>query len=1536
MSSDFQRFEQLQSEGKRLAAEGKLIESLRQFQLARKIKETPKILSRIQKLKDAIAQSEPRIQENSSNQMPSVPVRKSNVTPEVLSQIQNIQGNHEKLVPVNPADLSPVKLKRFQELKTSAIEFSYDGKFEKALHNFSEAQKLCNCPKVKKYMEEIEALILKYPKKLETFLELTDTGKKLASAGKQTESLEKLKTAFAVCPSPKVSKMIKMLETDPRPSFSNVIPAYQKENNIKVSMDGDHSKICSLSNALKENQFTFLKSGSSDTDVSLAPVSHSQTEVNDPAELSPETKIRFKTLYSQAREDAASGRLQEALDTLEKAKTICPTDKILKRIKDLKEYMKTLSMESSSDMTEVCEGFFIFHEIYEKLYPYQREGVAWMYELYKMKRGGVLGDDMGLGKTFQVIAFLSGLIDADLIKHILIIMPVSLLPNWEKEFKRWCPGISVTQFHGGSKKERERNLLKVQRRGHVLLTSYGMVLNALGMLAEFDNRPFVWDYVILDEGHKIKNPTKTTKAVHALPSRNRLVLTGTPVQNNLLELWALYDFVHQGTLLGSLKTFKMQYENVITRAREKDSTVGEKRLGTEMANNLKMLIRPYFLRRTKSEVWGKESENTSDLENGIEKLRIAENRLNTRKNDLIIWTYLSDAQCEIYRNFLHSQAVRMILVSKRSPLVELTTLKKICDHPRLLSQRACLQLGLNGELNEEDLHRELEDESTYSSSIENVTDETLIAESGKMKFLIKLLENLKNEGHRTLVFSLSRKILDMVHRILTNRKWKVMRIDGSISKIEERERRIQSFQSDTSYSVFLLTTQVGGVGITLTSADRVVIYDPSWNPATDAQAVDRAYRIGQEKNVIVYRLITCGTVEEKIYRRQIFKDSITKQATCSSDPYRYFSKQELRELFTFDSPFHSATQVQLSQLHSDQRCSDVELDAHIAFLHSLDIFGISDHDLMFSKDIEDNSEDTNQTAVSHDFIKRQVAVAQERIQIEASVVAEGIRLAGTFSRPFSEHIPSTKKSESQKPSIGEVVDLIKNDDKKHHTDFGLLRKSKENSHVFETSPSMSKPKAKYQPLSLKNSQMNSPSEVTANFSTNASSTISEVSTPSHSLKCNNDSEHSVFEPESKNLATRENLVHDLEAMNKSCDIEIISDSLTDDNTSKDFCDPNIKNTNDSVNVDPVSNEFTAHISEKEGVSYLHTFGANNDSIQIINDTQNSMLKDEDVVKSRSFQDQMQEIKVAVSPKSNFPQNESALVSDKSNLSVLISDADMPGTADLSPIRSSISSESAPFESCEDQDVNEDCQSGQDSESAKTSPQTHSALDAEPVLSGKYSLDDTAPITNVDNLNHSTPKRDTETVPYSDDCKSQLPVISKIISSRQSSNPTNLSTCNFLEDLSFDDKPSTQIYKRKSCAKPREFVVSDSDSSRPSSPLDQDEIIVSSDSYSDADNAETQNSSCSLSFVPSSIPNSPSKIEKTFRNTSEVSRSSSYLRITPLKVRKSQCPPPDRAFAFALATSPIISLPIYRNDSDADSPVAVIKKKNRNIIESDED
>ncbi|XP_055946852.1 DNA excision repair protein ERCC-6-like isoform X2 [Argiope bruennichi] len=1485
MSSNFEKFEELQKDGKRLAAEGKLLESLHKFELARKIKETSKILNRIQKLKDAIGEIEKK-QEPVTKREQAFGQKSSGSekSPRILNQIQNVEVPHKEIA--IPAELTPEILKSFNEWKSRAINLSYECKFDEALHCFYEAQKLWDCPKVKKYIQELEILILKYPKKLEEFQNLTDSGIKLASAGKQVESLKKLKNAFSVCPSPAISRMIKTIEAG---------------NAVLASSD------------TKENHFIFCnaKSGSSGSEFSLSSGSQSENTSANPADLSPKAKEHFKHLYSQAREYAAAGRLQEALDTLEEAQKICPTQKVLKRITDLKEHMSQLSLISSNDMIEISDGFFIFHEIYKKLYPYQREGVAWMWKLFKMKKGGVLGDDMGLGKTFQVIAFLSGLIDADLIKCALIIMPVSLLPNWEKEFRKWSPGISVGLFHGGSKKERERNLLKIQRRGHVLLTSYGMVLNALALLTDFEGKPFVWDYIILDEGHKIKNPTKTTKAVHAIPSKNRLVLTGTPVQNNLLELWSLYDFAHQGTLLGSLKTFKMQYENTITRAREKDSTSGEKRLGTKMAENLKMLIKPYFLRRTKAEIWRKEpgsSEVVSDLEKQVEQLRISENTLNTRKNDLIVWIFLSEAQCEIYRNFLHSEAVKTILVSKRSPLVELTTLKKICDHPRLLSQRACLHLGLNGDMDEEDLEQKLNDESSYSSSIQNVTDETLMSESGKMNFLIKLLENLKNEGHRTLVFSLSRKILDMIHRILINRKWKVLRIDGTISKIEERERRIQLFQNDSSYVVFLLTTQVGGVGITLTAADRVIIYDPSWNPATDAQAVDRVYRIGQQKNVIVYRLITCGTVEEKIYRRQVFKDSITKQATCSSDPYRYFSKQELRELFTFENPYHSATQVQLSQMHSYQRLTDIQLDAHIAFLHSLNIFGISDHDLMFSKEIEDNAEDNEETAVSHDYIKKQVAAAQMLIQTEASVIAEGIRLAGTFSRPLSEHIHVSKKN----------------------TDTGA-QMSKAMSSAYPDS----KPKESFPAYFLESDREK---KLSTQCSQSHKNSIHEIEMNNYDLDINEDA--SIIEPKS-DVNTIKHLSHCHESDNDFGENENLPNVLSDVSTPSLSEHSNIECNNISKRVSLSGNNIKRNRScqssksHKDSVHeteiYHYNLDVNEDIIEL---SQNDLKENGDVKENNSSIKNSQSIEIL----EQIIRAESKSFIEFKNHSVCESEATTQMKGDkhtyLPPrfSKSLVSSTPTLVES------NFDTISIKKSETCVTSDV------ASPILCNQLIYNNSGCSSDQKNVEEKSIHIQymgaiADSTAFNPIQKTQIPsgdISAETVTPAKNScslieigsaSPLDGSAHSVLADLSFDDKPQT--VKRKSCALPTPFVASDSDSSCSPSNEDNGEVLASTDSEEEA------GSNSSICFVPSSVPNSPALRDNTIRNRAE---SPARRRITPLKVRKSLCPPPDLAFAQALASSPVIQQLSYSSDSEGDSPVNVCRTMGRkNVIESsDED
>nr|XP_033474592.1 DNA excision repair protein ERCC-6-like [Epinephelus lanceolatus] len=713
--------------------------------------------------------------------------------------------------------------------------------------------------------------------------------------------------------------------------------------------------------------------------------------------ISTDDKMEAYHRFIQDGKDVArQGDINKALKFFRLAYDIHKSQKLESRIKKIEDLLAQNDLEEEDDEEFVDvnnSGLMLYKELYDKLYNYQRNGVAFLYSLYRDgRKGGILADDMGLGKTIQVISFLSGMYDNELAKHTLLIMPTSLITNWTKEFAKWTPGMRVKEFHGAGK-ERTRNLEKVQRRGGVIITTYTMLISNWQQLSSYCGKEFVWDYMILDEAHKIKTTTtKTAKSAYSIPSKNRVLLTGTPVQNNLKEMWALFDFACQGTLLGTAKTFKAEYENPITRAREKDATPGEKALGSRMSENLMAIIKPYFLRRTKAEVQKdkmngaqpckeKHSDNKdSHVPNPPEDSGAVMPKL-TRKNDLIVWTYLSSVQEDIYTQFLSLDHIKELLMTTKSPLAELNILKKLCDHPRLLSATAIAKLGLEESSPENEQNENTEADT---GSIANVPDDTLISESGKLVFLFELLERLREEGHRTLVFAHYRKVLDIVERILGNRGFKVMRLDGTITQLAEREKRITKFQTDKSYSVFLLTTQVGGVGITLTAANRVVIYDPSWNPATDAQAVDRAYRIGQTENVVIYRLITCGTVEEKIYRRQVFKDSLIRQNTGDKkNPFRYFSKQELKELFTLEDTRSSSTQMQLQAMHSRHRRTDPELDQHIAHLHAMEMFGISDHDLMFSLDVN-HDEDPEDQEAQH-YIEGRVQKAQELMKAESEL-----------------------------------------------------------------------------------------------------------------------------------------------------------------------------------------------------------------------------------------------------------------------------------------------------------------------------------------------------------------------------------------------------------------------------------------------------------------------------------------------------------------------------------------------------------------------
>ncbi|KAJ8390112.1 hypothetical protein AAFF_G00111260 [Aldrovandia affinis] len=726
------------------------------------------------------------------------------------------------------------------------------------------------------------------------------------------------------------------------------------------------------------------------------------------------------------KDAARQGNLSKALELFKSAYDIHSSEKLKSRMKKIEEALQEMASEQSDEDEDFVNvnncGLMLFRELHDKLYDYQKEGLEFLYGLHRDgKRGGILADDMGLGKTIQIISFLSGLYDSELVKHTLLVMPATLLGNWTKEFAKWTPGMRIKEFHGQSKVERNRNLQRIQRKGGVIMTTYNMLLTNWQLLSSHNDCEFRWDYVILDEAHKIKtSSTKTAKCAHAIPAKRRILLTGTPVQNNLSELWALFDFAFQGALLGTYKTFKSEYENPITRAREKDATPGEKALGLKISENLMQIINPYFLRRTKQEVQKKkENDNRNRHEDEEDK----ENQKNggdtemptlTRKNDLIVWTYLSAVQEDIYTQFISLEHIKELLMTTRSPLAELNILKKLCDHPRLLSARAVAQLGLDGGFNPSDHQGQNE---SAACKIDHISDETLVSESGKLTFLVALLDRLQEEGHRTLVFSQSRKMLDIIERVLVNKGFKLMRIDGTVIHLSERERRISVFQTNKHYSVFLLTTQVGGVGITLTAADRVVIFDPSWNPATDAQAVDRAYRIGQTQNVVIYRLITCGTVEEKIYRRQVFKDSLIRQTTGDKkNPFRYFSQQQLKELFKLEDTRSSSTQLQLQTMHSKQRFTDSELDEHIAYLHSMEMFGISDHDLMFSHDAavhEDHPEDQE----SHQYIENRVLKAHELMKAESGLHSQFINNIASSTEPAYLRNPAPGRGSTERNPI---------------------------------------------------------------------------------------------------------------------------------------------------------------------------------------------------------------------------------------------------------------------------------------------------------------------------------------------------------------------------------------------------------------------------------------------------------------------------------------------------------------------------------------
>lgn len=459
------------------------------------------------------------------------------------------------------------------------------------------------------------------------------------------------------------------------------------------------------------------------------------------------------------------------------------------------------------------------------LRPYQKHGVGWLHFLRQNRFGGILADEMGLGKTLQTLAYLRSVQSQ---KPSLIVCPTSLVFNWANEAARFTPQLKVAVLQGPKRHEAFAEISKA----NLVITSYGLIRRDAEQYRELE-----FDTVVLDEAQHIKNrQTQNAQAVKSIRSDYRLVLTGTPLENSVLDLWSIFDFL-MPAYLGSSQDFKERYEIPITREKS-----------VEAQTRLARRIRPFLLRRLKSEV-------AKDLPAKIEQVSYCE---------------LTPAQQSLYEQIL--DAGRKEITSA----VEANGLQKsrlIILNALLRLRQICCDLRL--------LKLEKVDPATAS---------------GKVDLFRELLEEVVDGGHRVLVFSQFVTMLNLLKEQLAAEEISYCYLDGSTT---DRAGVVERFQKDSKIPVFLISLKAGGVGLNLTGADTVIHFDPWWNPAVEDQATDRAHRIGQTRVVTSYKLITRGTVEEKILNLQERKREVFKATLSSEEAFtEALSWDDIQSLFS--------------------------------------------------------------------------------------------------------------------------------------------------------------------------------------------------------------------------------------------------------------------------------------------------------------------------------------------------------------------------------------------------------------------------------------------------------------------------------------------------------------------------------------------------------------------------------------------------------------------------------------------------------------
>ncbi|KAF2434838.1 hypothetical protein EJ08DRAFT_435267 [Tothia fuscella] len=600
------------------------------------------------------------------------------------------------------------------------------------------------------------------------------------------------------------------------------------------------------------------------------------------------------------------------------------------------------------------------------LWDYQVEGVQFLHNLFVHNKGGILGDDMGLGKTIQVIAFLTAAFgktgderDRKRMRKVrragsdrwypraLIICPKTLIDNWRSELDVW--GWWETATYQGNVAEKQ-SALDAAKSGHleIMLTTYDTYRNNKSAINTVE-----WDCVVADEVHKVKGRnSEITQAMIDINTLCRIGLTGTAIQNNYEELYTLLNWANPGRL-GSLATWKHSISNPLRLGQAHDASSYQLGTGRRTADKLVNVLLPkFFLRRTKA---------------------LIAHQL-PKKTDRVVFCPLTVTQAEAYQNYIDSDIVEYIRTS--TELCDCNSSKKrgwccyteipgvgkwqnyvfpaIMNLTLLANHVALLIPNKNDDIEKRSKKVETlqlafpQDWKDLSRNTEDLLNSSNSEFCGKWKVLQKLLRFWHANGDKVLVFSRSKQLLRMLDKLFTRTtSYNVSYLDGDLSG-PDRTKAVNDFNSNSTQFVFLISTKAGGVGLNITSANKVVIFDPDWNPSYDLQAQDRAYRIGQERDVEVFRLVSAGTIEERIYARQIYKQQQANIGYTASSERRYFSgvqddKDKKGEIFGLSNLFnyHADGQTLLKEIVNKTNVAESKMGVMIT---NIDTSQVEDDD----------------------------------------------------------------------------------------------------------------------------------------------------------------------------------------------------------------------------------------------------------------------------------------------------------------------------------------------------------------------------------------------------------------------------------------------------------------------------------------------------------------------------------------------------------------------------------------------------------------